>query len=231
MRRVTILVLLCLAEMRLRAQTSSVQAYIDAFWRESNSIVTVAPSSSASGVRERVLKGAAKPGAIHHLHGRVFVPGASLSVIVERVRDYDSHADLFHPTVRIAALCGKEPGDVFVFRYWATPYMDSVTETRATHRRLDDRRYVVTSSTSALGGPGDLADMKNICKGTLPGVFYMKQLHAVWRYEQTSDGVWIEAEAVAELSGFALVRSTAKKVLTQIMSQSLDQYREKFSRP
>lgn len=207
------------------------QAYIDAFWREATSIAHVAPSTSAFDVRERALKGAAKPGAIHHLRGRVFVPGASLSTIVERVRDYDTHADLFSPTVRTAALCGKEADDVFVFRYWATPYMDSVTETRATHRRLDDKRYVVTSTTSALGAPGDLADRKNICKGTLPGVFYMKQLHAIWRYEQTDAGVQIEAEAVAELSGFALVRATAKRVLAQIMSQSLDQYREKFREP
>jgi hypothetical protein len=210
-------VLLCLASVCLRAQ-SPVQAYIDAFLRDAASF----------DVRERAVEGAAKPGAIHHLRGHVFVPDGSLEAIVKRVRDYDTHADLFNTTLRTAALCGKETDDVFVFRYWATPYRDSISETRATHRKLDDKHYVVTSSTLSFGGPGDLPDRKNICKGTLPGVFYMKQLHAVWRYEQKLDGVQIEAEAVAELSGFALVRATAKRVLAQIMTQSLDSYREKF---
>ena len=165
----------------------------------------------------------------HHMRGQQFVPGASLADIVERVRDYDSHGDLFNGTIRSAALCGKEGDDVFVFRYWTTRYRDSIAETRATHRRISDRQYVVTSTTSAFGSPGDLPDRKNICQGKLPGVFYVKQMNATWRYEQTPAGVQIDAEAVAELSGIALVRASAKRVLGQILNRSLEAYRQRFS--
>jgi hypothetical protein len=223
----------CLAAAGLHAQTP-VQSYINAFWSETEAITNanashfIAGSSPALAVEERALKSVAKPGAIHHLRGHVFVPGASLPAIVLRVRDYNTHAELFSSTLRKSALCSNEGENVFVFRYWSTPYMDSVTETRATHKQLDDNRYVVTSITSALGGPRDLPDKNSLCKGTLPGVFYMKQLHAVWRYEQTPEGTRIEAELVAELSGFAPVRSTAKRVLAQMMNRSLESYREKF---
>ena len=222
-----------LAAAGLHAQTP-VQLYINAFWREidvamnANTSQFTSGSNPALAVQERALEGVNKPGAIHHLRGRVFIPGGSLPAIVERVRDYNTHAELFSSTLRKSALCSNEGEDVFVFRYWSTPYMDSVSETRATHKRLGDNRYAVTSITSAMGGPGDLPDKNRLCKGTLPGVFYMKQLHAVWRYEQIPEGVQIEAEVVAELSGFAPVRSTARRVLTQIMTRSLESYLEKF---
>jgi hypothetical protein len=230
--RAIIAALLCLAAEPLPAQMSSAQRYIDAFWQEAASFpgLTLFTAAARGAVAERTVNGTSKPGSIHHIHGRLFVPGASLPEIIAKVRDYNSHSGLFKPILRNAALCAKESDDVFVFRYWATPYIDSVTETRAVHKSIDDSRYIVTSSTSALGSPGDLPDKKDLCKGSLPGVFYMKQLHAVWRYEQTASGVRIEADAVAELGGFALVRSTAKRVLAQIMSQSLDQYRLNFAR-
>jgi hypothetical protein len=108
--------------------------------------------------------------------------------------------------------------------------MDSVAETRAVHHRVSDSEYIVTSTTVAFGSPKDLPDRKNICEGTLPGVYYIKRMNATWRYEQTPAGVQIEAEAEAELSGFALVRATAKRVLGQIMNRSLEQYKQRFSR-
>jgi hypothetical protein len=223
-------VLLCLGVQQLPAQKSPVQVYIDAFWREAD-LKARNPSFNivASKVSERAIEGISKPRALHHIRGSILVPGGSLEAIVRRLRDYSTHGELFAPTVKTSALCGKEGDDVFVFRYWSTPYMDSVTETRAVHRRLDDKRYAITSTTTGLGSPGDLKDRGDLCSGTLPGVFYMKQLHAVWRYEQTAEGVQIEGEIVAELSGFALVRSTVRRVLAQVMSQSLGKYREKFA--
>jgi hypothetical protein len=229
-------VLLCLGVERLPAQESKVQAYIEAFLRESDlkahkpsfNIVALAKGPTPL-VTERSIEGISKPGAVHHIRGSIFVPGGSLEAIVKRVRDYGTHGDLFAPTIRASALCRKEGEDVFVFRYWATWYRDTVTETRAVHRRLDEKRYTVTSTTIGMGSPGDLKDRNQLCNGTLPGVFYMKQLHAVWRYQQTTGGVEIEAELVAELSGFFLVRSTVKRVLAQTLSQSLSSYRKKFA--
>jgi 5-methylcytosine-specific restriction enzyme A len=225
------LVLLCLAAGTSAAQ--SAQSYIDEFWRRAPAAAKPAWASHApkSEVRESNIPGIQKSGAIHHIEGHVFVPGARLDAIVERVRDYNSHADLFAPVVKAAALCGKEGSDVFIFRYWMTPYRDSISETRAVHRRVDGRTYTVSSKTSAFGNPGDLADSNNLCNGILPGVSYLKQLNAVWRYEQMKDGVDIGAESVAELSGFALVRATARRVLVQILRQSLDQYLRRFRKP
>jgi hypothetical protein len=166
----------------------------------------------------------------HHLSAEQFVPGASLSDIIEKVRDYNSHSEFFAGILRSAALCSKEGDNVFVFRYWATPYMDSISETRSVHRRVSDTEYVVTSTTLAFGSPKDLPDRNHICQGTLPGVFYIKHMEATWRYEQTPAGVQIKAEADAELSGFALLRATAKRVLGQIMTRSLEQYKQRFRR-
>jgi hypothetical protein len=212
----------CVAAGPITAQ--SVQSYFNAFWRDASADGKLASHEQRSVVHEHAVEGASKPKAVYHLEGGVFVPGATLDAIVQRVREYDTHAGLFAPILKTAALCGKDGENVFIFRYWATPYIDSITETRATHRRVDDKRYIVSSQTTALGGPGDLPDKTNICNGALPGVFYMKQLHAIWRYEQMETGVNIEAEAVAELSGFAFVRATSKRVLGQIIKQSLDQY-------
>lgn len=212
----------------LPAQQTTVQSYLDAFWRGAETRNMVSSFAATANVREAGIEGITKPGSVHHLRGQIFVPGASLANIVRRIRDYDTHAEIFSPTLRSAELCRKESDDTFVFRYWATPYRDSVTETRATHKQIDANHYVVSSVTTGLGGPGDLPDQKNLCNGALPGVFYMKQLHAVWRYEQTEAGVQIEAETVAELSGFPFVRGTVKRVLGQIMTQSLESYHRKF---
>jgi hypothetical protein len=234
---INIAALLCFMTIALHAQQSSVQEYVAAFWSEAEESAEAPPPSPApeadasAAVAECAVEGIAKPGSIHHIRGRVFVAGAALPDVVERLRDYDNHRELFAPTLREAKVCNKEDDQTFEFRYWSTPYMDSITQMRAVHRRVSDSRYVVTSTTTAFGTPGDLENRKDLCKGTLPGVFYMKQLLASWRYDQTPEGVKIQGDVVAELSGFALVRATSRRVLKQIMEQSLEQYKRRFGKP
>jgi len=216
-------ILLCCA-----LAATPVEIYLNAFWHEARTIARN-PVSGEVHLTERAIEGVKKPGNVYHVRGDVLVPGATLEAVVQTVRNYNSHGEFFAPTIRSGRICATEGEDTLRFRYWTTPYMDSITETRAVHRRIGDKQYEVDSVMTGIGGLGDLPDRKDLCRGTLPGVFYMKQLHSIWRFEQIESGVRIETELVAELSGWPLVRSTAKRVLSQMLSRTLEQYRTKLA--
>jgi hypothetical protein len=228
---VKLTLVLLIAGIVQAAEKPEIEAYLDAFSADVQARLTgtrfiAEPDVRAAGVHEAPLPG--KPGEVYHVRGGVFVPGATVEQIVQRVRDYDSHAALFVSSVRSARLCSKEDENTFLFRYRTSSYMEYVTETRATHHRPSPDRYAVVGEMTGTGSAGDLPDAAALCKGTPKGSSYMKALRSVWRYEQAAGGVHIETEIAAVLGGFTLARGIVRRLLSSMMKQSLEDYRTRF---
>ncbi len=57
-------------------------------------------------------------GIVHHWYGAVLVPGVTLDQLLDLVKDYETHAELFAPDVQESeTINGTVDGDVFDIRY------------------------------------------------------------------------------------------------------------------
>jgi len=141
------------------------------------------------------------PGAlVHHWVGTAFVPSATLAQTLAVVRDYDHLWQYYQPEVVRSKLLSQQGDDLRIsMRLRKHKAVTVVLDTEyAVHNgQLDpEHRYGISRSAHIveLANP-DQADEHPLPEGHDHG--FLWRLNTYWSYVQTSDGVFMQCEAIS----------------------------------
>jgi hypothetical protein len=139
-------------------------------------------------------------GLIHDWVGAVFVPGATVSRVIDMVRDYDHLARYYSPDVMQSRLVSARGDDLHVFMRLRKQKVVTVvldTEYDVHYGRLDAAHQYSTSRSTRVAEVEDAgsADEHALPAGRDHG--YMWRLNSYWAFEQVEGGVLVECEAIS----------------------------------
>lgn len=163
---------------------------------------------------------------IHHWVGAVFVRGATVDNVLQRLRQHAGDESRFYEDVVASHLLARDGDRLSVFLKLRRTSI--VTVTYNTEHAIEYRRLGATRATSRsvatriaeldkAGTPREREKRDGEDNGFLWG------LNAYWRYEQTADGVIVECESVS-LSRHVpvLLRPIAAPIVDRIARESLE---------
>jgi hypothetical protein len=137
-------------------------------------------------------------GIVHDWHGAMFIPGVTAEHVMQVLRDYDRHKDIY-PEVVDSKLLGKE-GDTYRYfqRLRKTKVLTAVlnTEHEATFLKVADNRWQVCSSAKKIAeveNEGE-ADEAELPVGDDRG--FLWRMDACWHLEEGDGGVYAEVGAL-----------------------------------
>jgi hypothetical protein len=140
-------------------------------------------------------------GLIHHWVGAVFIPHAKLAGVRSVTNDYDSYDDIYKPAVVEAKSLGSDGTHDEFSMVWHRQVLFVNAAVRsyytASEVRIDGtREYSIADSTRIeqienYGRP----DQSSLPPDTGSGFIW--RVHSIQRYEERSDGVYLEIEALA----------------------------------
>lgn len=143
----------------------------------------------------------ATPGAlIHHWVGTVFIPGVTLPQVLAVTQDYDRHFEYYSPEVAQSKKVAQD-GDDFKIHYRLRK-KKIVTITLDVdyniHRHSIDATHAYSRSVAVRVAQVENAgrpDERQLPPGKDGG--YMWRLNSYWRYFDSGDGVYVQAEAIS----------------------------------
>jgi hypothetical protein len=139
-------------------------------------------------------------GLIHDWIGTVFIPAATVAQVISLVRDYDHSARYYSPDVLKSQLISGKGDDLHVFmrlqkQKFITVVLD--TEYDVHYDRIDAaHQYSISRSTRV----SEIADPGTPSEHALPVGHdhgFMWRLNSYWEFEQASDGVFVQCEAIS----------------------------------
>lgn len=139
-------------------------------------------------------------GKIHHWAGAIFVPGATVAGVLERLsalagREADHHHDV------IASKLLSRDGDAYrIFMKLRRTKVITVTyntEHAVQYRRVGDSRATGRSEATRIAELDDAGTGREREKPPGHDSGYLWRLNAYWRYERVNGGVLIECESVS----------------------------------
>jgi hypothetical protein len=139
-------------------------------------------------------------GLIHDWQGWAFIPGVTVQQVVGLIRDYDHLARYYSPDVLQSRLMSANGDDLHVYMRLQKHKVVTVvldTEYDVHYGRIDAaHQYSISRSTrvSEIENPGG-PDERVLPKGHDHG--YMWRLNSYWAFEQASDGVLVQCEAIS----------------------------------
>jgi len=139
-------------------------------------------------------------GLIHHWAGIVFIPGATLDRTLALIQDYDHHQDVYSPEVLRSRLVRREGDDFQIFLRLRKHKVTTVvldTEYDVHFVRLDPHRVYSRSHSTRIAEvekPGG-RDERDRPPGNDHGFTWA--LDTYWRFLETSDGVFVQCEAIS----------------------------------
>ena len=138
-------------------------------------------------------------GLIHHWIGLVFVPGATVDQAVTLLQAYDTHAEVYRPSVAQSKLIERD-GDIFkVFlRFYTKKVLTVVVNSEhQAHftRPQQDRAYsrIVSTRIAEVDNPGTLSE-KEKPVGRDGG--YLWRLNSNWRFLERDRGTYVQCESI-----------------------------------
>jgi len=143
-------------------------------------------------------------GLIHHWSGVAFIPGTTIEGVLAVVQDYDHLARYYSPEVISSKLITHDGDDYrMTMRVRKHKVLTVVLDTDyAVHRgRLDERhQFVMSRSTrvAEIADPGSGSE-RALDAGHDHG--FLWRLNSYWRFEQMSDGVLAQCEAISLTRG------------------------------
>jgi hypothetical protein len=174
------------------------------------------------------IEGCDKPRGLAHHRARLFIPGARLPELVAFARDYDAHSEVYQSLLKGSKVCARPSDNEFAFRYWSTPYRESITDTLSVHRQISPERYAVVSTLTAIGGASEAQKGTDLCAVSLGGVWYLTAMRSAFRFRDFEDGVYVESETVTVIPWFA-PGFIINKVLRGAMKTTLETMQSRFS--
>lgn len=142
----------------------------------------------------------APDGLIHHWVGAVFIPGATLPQVLDMVKDYDHHQDIYKPEVVRSRLIHHEGNDFQI--YYRLMKKKAITITLNTNHDVQYfpidathcRSRSVATRIAEVVDPGQPGEHEKPI-GHDGG--YLWQLDSYWRFEEKDQGVYVEAESIS----------------------------------
>jgi len=140
-------------------------------------------------------------GLIHHWIGAAFLPNVKLENVLSTVRDYPRYKEYYAPTViESKAKQRTETEDQFSMVMMNKSFLmkralDS--EYQSSYVKLDGRRWYSTSSTTRVQ---EIEEYGQAGEHRLPlneGSGYIWRLHAITRFQEVDNGVFVEVEGMA----------------------------------
>ena len=137
-------------------------------------------------------------GLIHDWTGAVFIPGAAVAQVLERVRDYDHLTRYYSPDVMQSRIISQRDDDFHIFMRLRKHKVITVvldTEYDVHYARLDEtHQYSLSRSArvTEIADPGTPTE-----HAVTQDHGFMWRLNSYWAFEQVNDGVLVECEAVS----------------------------------
>lgn len=146
----------------------------------------------------------APDGLIHDWAAGVFIPSASLALVLARVQDYDHHKRFYAPEVMDSKLLRRQ-GDRFhiYYRLMKKKVITAVLNSEHTVQyynlgegRAHSRSY--STKIAEVESPGERSE-KELPPGGGHG--FLWRLNSYWRFAERDGGVYVECEAVSLTRG------------------------------
>jgi putative flippase GtrA len=177
---------------------------------EAGSFFVLDGVSKAAGWRESAKQGlvpmaeieapSVAGGKIHHWVGAVFVPGATVQQVVERLQRGAGREADFYDDVLASRLLSREGDRLSVFMKLRRESIITVTyntEHDVQYRRLNGQRATSRSAARKIAELAHAGTPREQEKADGDDHGFLWRLNAYWRYEQVNGGVYIEVESVS----------------------------------
>jgi putative flippase GtrA len=168
-------------------------------------------------------------GKIHHWVGAVFVPGATVQQVVERLQNGAGKEADSYDDVIASRLLSREGDRLSVFMKLRRESIITVTyntEHDVQYRRGDGRRATSRSVARKIAELAHAGTPREQEKPDGDDHGFLWRLNAYWRYEQADGGVYIEVESVSLSRGIPLllrpfVTSTVDRIARESLEKTL----------
>jgi hypothetical protein len=171
-------------------------------------------------------------GLIHDWVGVVFISGATLTHVVNVLRDYDRHQDIYKPDVRRSMLLDQNGDESHVFMQFYNKSIISVVLNAnfdAYYTSLNPARAEGKSYSTRIAEVEDAGKSgeRELPVGNDHG--YLWRMYSYWRIEQKDGGVYVQVEslglsrpvpAVLGLLVRPLLRSIPEAYLTRLLDST-----------
>jgi hypothetical protein len=171
-------------------------------------------------------------GMIHHWVGVIFIPGATISNVMDVLGDYEHQRDIYKPDVRKSTLLDQNGNESHFFEQFYNKSIISVVlnanfhayYTPLTPGRAEIRSY--STRIAEVQDPGK-SDERELPVGNDHG--YLWRIYSYWRIEQKDGGVYVQVEslglsrtipAIFELLVRPLLRSIPEAYLTRLLDNT-----------
>jgi putative flippase GtrA len=165
-------------------------------------------------------------GKIHHWVGGVFVPGATVQQVVDRLQGGAGKEADFYDDVLASRLLSREGDGLSVFMKLRRESIITVTyntEHDVRYRRVNGRRATSRSVARKIAELAHAGTPREQEKADGDDHGFLWRLNAYWRYEQADGGVYIEVESVSLSRGIPLVlRPFVTSTVDRIARESLE---------
>ena len=165
-------------------------------------------------------------GRIHHWAGAVFVPGATLEGVLNRLENGAGRESESYEDVLASRLLHRDGDHLSVFMKLRRSAIITVTyntEHQVQYRRLGTRRATARSVATRIAELADAGTPREREKGPDDDSGFLWRLNAYWRYEELDGGVLIECESVSlsRNAPFGL-RTLVGPIVERIARESLE---------
>jgi len=142
-----------------------------------------------------------KNGLIHHWYAVAFVPATKLDVVLDVVKDYATHAELFNPDVQESGIIRvNEKRDEFdihyVFQKKKVITVVYDTDHHVVYTPVSDIRAYSISKTTRVQEFEDYGKASQDRKAPDEGRGFLYRINSYWRFEERPDGTYIECESI-----------------------------------
>jgi hypothetical protein len=139
-------------------------------------------------------------GKIHHWYGAVFVPGASVSEVVEWTKRYEGKEDVYDE-VEESRVISRETDDEYsvYLRLRRRKVVTAVynTEHEVRYRRHDDRHVSSRTIATRIREVEQLGNGREAEKPEGNDRGYLWRLNSYWRFQQVEGGTIVECESMS----------------------------------
>ena len=139
-------------------------------------------------------------GLIHDWVGAVLIPGKSVEETLALIQDYDNHVNIYNPEVLASRLIARHGDDFQIYlrllkKRIITVVLDTYHDVH--YRCLDRSRWLCRSQTTRIEEVEDPGSPKERVLQPDTGNGFLWRLHSYWRFEERSDGVYVECRAIS----------------------------------
>jgi len=139
-------------------------------------------------------------GLIHHWIGDVFIPGVSLTQVLDLVEDYNHHQDIYKPDVVRSRIVTRNGNDFKVemrFRKKKAITVTLNTEHEVHYSELDSTHWYSRSVSTRIAEVehADKPEEREKPVGHDGG--FLWRINSYWRFVERDGGVYVECESVS----------------------------------